>query len=101
MARVDDYVDMASKAVRAATARADKWDGPKSGPTAATRSPLNRAEHKSTVARLPSSEWGFNRDILHARKHVQPRGRRISFGYHLADVDFNRVNGLANQLSTA
>jgi hypothetical protein len=74
MARVDDYVDMASKAVRAATARADKWDGPKSGPTAATRSPLNRAEHKSTVARLPSSEWGFNRDILHARKHVQPRG---------------------------
>src|SRR5574337_80226 len=31
----DDYVDMATKAAKAATARADKWDGPTTGPTAA------------------------------------------------------------------
>ena len=35
LARADDYVDMATKAAKAATARADKWDGPTSGPTAA------------------------------------------------------------------
>jgi ribose transport system substrate-binding protein len=34
-ARADDYVDMAIKAAKAATARADKWDGPTNGPTAA------------------------------------------------------------------
>ncbi len=35
IARADDYVDMATKAAKAATARADKWDGPTTGPTAA------------------------------------------------------------------
>ena len=32
MARADDYVDIATKAAKAATAHADKWDGPTSGP---------------------------------------------------------------------
>ncbi len=35
MARADDYVDMATKAAKAATARVDKWDGPTTGPAAA------------------------------------------------------------------
>src|SRR5579863_1324951 len=34
-AKADDYVDMATKAAKAATARADKWDGPTTGPKAA------------------------------------------------------------------
>ena len=34
-ARADDYVDTATKKADAATARADKWDGPTSGPAAA------------------------------------------------------------------
>src|SRR5271165_734191 len=34
-ALADDYVDLATKAAKAATARADKWDGPTTGPTAA------------------------------------------------------------------
>lgn len=34
-AHADDYVDMATKTAKAATARADKWDGPTSGPKAA------------------------------------------------------------------
>jgi len=34
MARADNYVDLATKAAKAATARVDKWDGPMSGPTA-------------------------------------------------------------------
>ena len=33
--RADEFTDMATKAAKAATARADKWDGPTSGPTAA------------------------------------------------------------------
>ena len=32
LARADDYVDMATKAAKAATARVDKWDGPTTGP---------------------------------------------------------------------
>ena len=32
IARADDYVDMATKAAKAATAHADKWDGPTTGP---------------------------------------------------------------------
>ena len=35
IARADDYVDMATKAAKAATARADKWDGPTAAPKAA------------------------------------------------------------------
>ena len=35
LARADDYVDMATKAAKAATARVDKWDGPTTGPKAA------------------------------------------------------------------
>jgi len=35
-ARADDFTDMAAKAAKAATARADKWDGPTTGPKAAT-----------------------------------------------------------------
>eukprot|EP01037_Dinobryon_pediforme_P014900 gene14900-15037_t len=34
-AKADDFTDMAAKAAKAATARADKWDGPTSGPKAA------------------------------------------------------------------
>ena len=35
LASADDYTDMAIKAAKAATARADKWDGPTRGPAAA------------------------------------------------------------------
>ena len=35
VAQADDYVDMATKAAKAATARANVWDGPTAGPTAA------------------------------------------------------------------
>ena len=34
-ARADDYVDMATAKAKAATAHADKWDGPTSGPKVA------------------------------------------------------------------
>ena len=35
-ARADDYIDMATKTAKSATARADKWDGPTTGPKAVT-----------------------------------------------------------------
>lgn len=34
-ARADEFTDMATKAAKAATAKADKWDGPTAGPKAA------------------------------------------------------------------
>ena len=66
-ARADEYIDMAAAKATAATAHADKWDGPTSGPKTppgktivfvpATRRMVAFSGHLK-VSRKPARRWG-------------------------------------------